>query len=148
LKRKQLVRQIAAEAGRAKTPRIQSRKKNCPLAWHTPPFPRRACRWLEQGQESSANRARNAHIAELGGAAPALKGARSARFICWIPACAGMAGWALFAGCPQGFCTACEGCHLNLYNTPHVLHLHIRCHRRRPRRHRGGIGGHFQRLAA
>jgi len=40
--------------------------------------------------------------------APALKGARSARIIHWIPACAGMAeGGALFAGCPQGFYTDC-----------------------------------------
>jgi len=34
---------------------------------HTSPFPRRACPWLEQGRESSANRARNAHIAEPDG---------------------------------------------------------------------------------
>ena len=67
--------------------------------WHGkyPPFPRR--------RESSANRARNAHIramAAAGGGAslwlsaapsPRPEGARSARFLCWIPACAGMAGW-------------------------------------------------------
>ena len=55
--------------------------------------------------ESSANRARNAHIrmmASAGGgasvwlsAAPSSRheGARRARFIRWIPACAGMARW-------------------------------------------------------
>ncbi|MDD9816686.1 MAG: hypothetical protein OXU61_00895, partial [Gammaproteobacteria bacterium] len=54
-------------------------------------------------RESSANRARNAHIralAPVGGGAnlwpsafPSIRheGARSARFIRWIPACAGMA---------------------------------------------------------
>jgi len=35
------------------------------------------------------------------------EGARSARFICWIPAFAGMAGLGLFAGYPQGFRTDC-----------------------------------------
>ncbi|MDD9817265.1 MAG: hypothetical protein OXU61_03880, partial [Gammaproteobacteria bacterium] len=56
-------------------------------------------------RESSANRARNAHIramAAAGGGAslrlsafPSLRpeGARSARFIRWIPAFAGMARW-------------------------------------------------------
>jgi len=29
-----------------KTPKIQSCAKNYPMAWHTPPFPRRACPWL------------------------------------------------------------------------------------------------------
>ncbi|MDD9817831.1 MAG: hypothetical protein OXU61_06815, partial [Gammaproteobacteria bacterium] len=62
-----------------------------------PPFPRRACPWLEQGRESSANRARNAHIRAMAPAGdsanlwpsafPSLRpeGARSARFIRWIP---------------------------------------------------------------
>ena len=67
--------------------------------WHGkyPPFPRR--------RESSAKRARNAHIRAMppaGGGAnlwPSAfpsnrhEGARSARFIRWIPACAGMARW-------------------------------------------------------
>ena len=72
---------------------------------HTSPFPRRACPWLEQGRESSANRARNAHIRAMAPAGdsanpwpsafPSIRheGARSARFIRWIPACAGMARW-------------------------------------------------------
>ena len=89
-------------SGCVKAPKIQSRKTS---HWHGkyPPFPRRACPWLEQGRESSANTARNAHIRAMvpagGGAslclsaAPSLRpeGARSARFIRWIPAFAGMA---------------------------------------------------------
>ena len=69
------------------------------------PFPPITPPWLEQGRESSANRARYAHIraaAPAGGGAnlwpsafPSSRheGARSARFIRWIPAFAGMARW-------------------------------------------------------
>ena len=85
----------------------ESRTARKTTRWHGkyPPFPRRACPWLEQGRESSANRARNAHIRGIaaggGGASlwpPAAsslrpEGARSARVIRWIPACAGMARW-------------------------------------------------------
>jgi len=35
------------------------------------------------------------------------EGARSARIIHWIPACAGMADGVLFAGCLRSFYTAC-----------------------------------------
>ena len=82
-------------AVRVKTRKSRTARKT--TYWHGkyPPFPRR--------RESSANTARNAHIramAPAGGgaslwlsAAPSLRpeGARSARLIRWIPACAGMA---------------------------------------------------------
>ena len=84
---------------------IKAAAHNSVIPAPTAPFPRRACPWLEQGRESRAKRARNAHIramAAAGGgasiwlsAAPSLRpeGARSARFIRWIPAFAGMARW-------------------------------------------------------
>jgi len=96
--------------GRVKTPNIQNRPKNYPLARQISAIPAfflsfRFFSSFRRKPESRANTARNAHIramAAAGGgaslslsAAPSLRpeGARSARFIRWIPACAGMARW-------------------------------------------------------
>ena len=84
----------SGETGCVNPPKIQSRAKNYPLARQISAIP--AFFFCHSGESRNpAQIERGTRTLQRRQPAAPLQGARSARFIRWIPACAGMARWGM-----------------------------------------------------